>query len=139
MAQRTTTTAVQTVLGGDWDGSTSVQFAIDTATIIVDRVNTCATNKDITLTTGELELIERWLAAHFYAQSDKPYTNKSTAGASASFAGRTDMGLDSTLYGQTAQQVDYSGCLANINKRQQAGGFWLGKNPTDQTAYEDRR
>lgn len=140
MAVRTDDTAVKTVLLRDYDTRNlpSLTAFIDTASAIVDRVATCAALKGKSLTTGELELVERWLAAHCYAQSDKTYASRSTAGASGSFDGKTDMGFDSTLYGQTAMRIDYSGCLTAINKRQVAGAVWLGKPPSDQIAYVDR-
>lgn len=142
MAQRTTVADVKAVLlpGKDYDteDAPSLQPFIDTATVIVDRVATCATDRDKTLTSGELELIERWLAAHLYAMSDQTYASKSTAGASASFHGQTGMHLEATKYGQTAVTLDYSGCLTAIGKRQTARGAWLGKRKSEQTDYSSR-
>ncbi len=142
MAQRTTTSAVAAVMlpGKDYDtdAAPSLQPFIDTASVIVDRVNTCATNKGITLSVGELELIERWLAAHCYCMSDQTYASKNTEGAGASFHGQTGLNLDATKYGQMAQSLDYSGCLSAINKRARASGFWLGKAPSSQINYNDR-
>jgi len=114
---------------------------IETASSIVDDVVECATAKGKTLTAAKLELIERWLAAHFYAVSDKPYTSRSTVDASGSFAGQTAMYFESTLYGQHAMRLDPSGCLDAIGgkERKRAGGSWLGKNPSSQIDYEDRR
>lgn len=125
--------------GAREDGTTpSLTPFIDTAAAIVDRVEACAILKSKTLTATELELVERWLAAHFYAVSDKPYASRSTSGASGSFHGQTGMYLEATLYGQTAMRVDYSGCLAALNKRATAGAMWLGKPPSEQIAYVDR-
>ena len=139
---RTTAAAVQAVLapGKDYDteDEPSLDPFIDTATAIVDRVEDCAVAKDRTLTDAELELIERWLAAHLYAMSDQTYASKSTAGASASFHGQTGMHLEATKYGQTALTVDYSGCLSAISKRQVARLVWLGKPPSEQLPYTDR-
>jgi hypothetical protein len=140
---RTTSAAVQGVLMDDYgkkaDGSfPSLDPFISSANVVVTRVATCAVAKSKTLTAAELELIERWLAAHFYAVSDKPYTSKSTQGASASFNGQTAMALDATLYGQQAKVIDYSGCLESISKRQMAALTWLGKAPSDQVDYADR-
>jgi hypothetical protein len=139
---RTTAVNVKELLLQDYDaaGAPSLKPFIDTANVIVNRVATCAADKSLSLTAAELELVERWLAAHFYAVSDKPYASKSTAGASASFHGQTKMYLEATLYGQTASRIDRSGCLAALaaEKRAVAGGFWLGKEPSAQTAYWDR-
>ena len=140
---RTTASAVTEVLGepeerGDYHGSRSLTTFIDTANVIVNRVATCASERGITLSTTELEMMERWLAAHFYCQSDKPLGAKNDLGGGGTFHGRTDMGLDSTLYGQTAKRLDWSGCLASLDRQQRVGGFWLGKPPSEQIDYEDR-
>lgn len=135
---RTTAADVEDLLAGDYDGSTSLAVHIATATAIVDRVEACAANKDITLSDAELELIERWLAAHSYAMVDQPYQSKTTGRASATFQGRTGMRLEATKYGQQAMAVDYSGCLNAIGQRKTAGGFWLGRPPSEQTDYRDR-
>lgn len=141
---RTDSDSVIGVLGDDYgpkvDGTLpSMTPFIASATVIVDRVVTCAARKGITLTDAELELIERWLAAHFYSCSDKNITSKSTEGASASYAGQTEKGFDSTLYGQTAMRIDPSNCLFTVDKTWMAGAIWLGKRPSSQTDYVDRR
>ena len=141
MAQRTTKAAVQGVLLQDYSQEHDLQAFIDTAAVIIDRVATCATDRDHTLSAAELEIIERWLAAHFYATSDRPYQNKSTSGASGGFQGQTGMYLEATYYGQTASSLDSSGCLASIaagDERKTARGFWGGLPPSEQTAYTDR-
>jgi hypothetical protein len=143
VAQRTTIAKVQALLGDDYgvkeDGtSPDLQPFIDTATVITDRVDACATKKRIDLTDAELELIERWVAAHLYTAQDKPYSSRSTAGASGQFQGQTAMGYDSTRYGQEAQRIDYSGCLRNIDKQQRAGMAWLGKPLSSQIPYRNR-
>jgi hypothetical protein len=138
---RTSEAAVKKILLIDYDSDAATDLSpfIDTASAVVDRVEACAIAKGKALSATELELIERWLSAHFYGQSDQPYTSRSTAGASGQFQGRTDMGFDSTKYGQSAIRIDYSGCLLNIDKRQRARVIWLGKNPSSQIDYEDRR
>lgn len=113
---------------------------IDSASAMVDRVNTCAAGKTpaITLTTTELELIERWLAAHLYVMADPMYASRTTGKSSASFQGQTQMGLDYSPFGQTAKRLDWSGCLEALDKRKFVGGAWLGRNRVSQTDYEDR-
>ena len=142
---RTTSTAVQGILLSDYgpleDGTEpSLTPFIDTASAMVDDVVDCAALKDIVLTDARLELIERWLAAHLYAVSDKPYTSKSTEGASASFNGQTATYLEATLYGQTAMRLDSSNCLNAVGAAETkvASGFWLGKPPSEQIDYRDR-
>ena len=137
---RTTPDAVRGVLSGNYDCNENTNLApfIDTASNLVDFVRTCAISKGTSLTSTTLEIIERWLAGHFYAMSDPMYSQKSTGGASATFQGQTGMGLSSTLYGQQAMIVDTSGCLAKRNKETLDGSksvvsmVWLGKDPPDQ-------
>ena len=136
---RTTTTLVQGLLrsaanGGDYDGSTDLTPYVNAANLIMNRVVTCATNKGITLTSDEAEMIERYLAAHCYGMADQPYASQSMGGASASYQGRTDLGIDGTKYGQVAQSLDPSGCLKAIAKGYQTMFFWGGKTPTDRRA-----
>lgn len=136
MAVRTTSVAVQTVLNpNDYDATRSLDAYIETASAIVDQVVTCAASKGITINA---ELIERWLAAHMYQMSDPGYTSRSTANKSGSFRGTTTNKFDATLYGQTAQNVDVSGCLTAIGLRQVASIFWGGKTDGDKQTYEER-
>ena len=143
MALRTDSGLVRGILGDDYgpkvDGTfpNLTQF-MQSANVVIDRAVTCATRKGITITTQELLLMETWLAAHFYAQSDKTLASKSTEGASASFSGQTAMGFDSTLYGQMAMRIDPSNCLFTTDKTWMAGGIWLGKPPSSQRDYTDR-
>ena len=141
MAIRTNDGKVKGILLRDYDlkRKPSLEPFIATANVIVDRVAICAVGKSITLSVAELELIERWLAAHFYKYAwDRQFASKSTGGASGSYGGQTAMHLNGTTYGQNALMVDYSGCLTNLSETQQADGFWLGKAPSDQTDYSDR-
>lgn len=135
---RTTSAAVIELLGDDYNGTTVLTGFISTANVLVTRVAACAAAKGITLTAEELELMERWLSAHFYQQSDKGYSQRATLGASGTFGGKTDMGLNSTMYGQSAMTMDPSGCLAAITMRKTAGLLWLGKPPSDQIPYQNR-
>lgn len=146
---RTNPQSVQAVLGGtslgsNWDGMTDLTPFIATASAIVDRAVTGAANKGwvqggVTLSAVEAELIERWLAAHFYVVMDPLYQSKSTQGASGSFQRKTESGFEVTDYGRTACQLDYSGTLRAIGLRQFAGGQWLGQllNPNEFTDPAD--
>lgn len=142
MAVRTLSADVLALMlpGKDYNLSSPPELTgfILTANKIVSRVATCATAKGMALDSTELELIERWLSAHFYVVSDQPYASKSTGGQSASFQGKTGMSLDASKYGQAAMNVDYSGCLSAISKRAFASTAWLGKNPNEQIAWENR-
>lgn len=113
---------------------------IRTANLVTNRMNTCATAKDYTLDSDLLLEIETWLAAHFYSMSDRPYSTTRTDKAYAKFQGITKMGLEASHYGQTALNLDYSGCLSIINSttNKSVSVTWLGKPPSEQTDYEDR-
>ena len=140
MGIRTGAQEVIGILGGNYDTANNPDLTgfIAMASVMVDRAITCATRKSITILSTEAELMERALAAHFYMQSDKGYQSRTTAGASASFQGQTGMRLESSDYGQMAMNVDPSGCLENMNKRQVASGAWLGKPPSAQIPYDQR-
>lgn len=139
---RTTAKAVVDVLapGKDYDTvlNPSLQPFIDAANSIVNRVKTCAIAKGLALSTSELEIIERWLAAHYYVQSDQTYASKNTSNASASFQGKTEKFIEGSKYGQAAINLDYSGCLSAISKRTFASATWYGKPPSAQIDYKDR-
>lgn len=69
------------------------------------------------LSADQKKEIERWLAAHFVAVRDPRISAEKTADAGATYQGKTEMGLDSTFYGQQAKMLDTTGALANIGKR----------------------
>lgn len=137
---RTVATAVEGILGEhyDSDNSPSLTPFIDTANDLTSRVATCATARGVTLSSTTLELIERQLAAHFYTRSDPIASEKKTGDASAVFQGKTEMGLDSTHYGQDAKMLDHSGCLASMSAGRRAVTSWAGRPPSEQTDYVDR-
>ena len=140
MAIRTTSSDVQTLLGGNYDGETDLDaFAIASATVIVDRMNTCAGEQGFTITTAELELIERWLSAHMYTMQDRMSKSESTLKASINYVDQTGMNLEETTFGRMAIMIDPSGCLKQISKKDdKVGAVWLGKVPSAQTDYKDR-
>lgn len=128
---RTTNEKVIAVLsgGGDYDtlAMPDITPYVETASAVIDMVVECAARKFRTVTDVVLELMERWLGAHFYAVSDKPYSQRQTLRASGTFHGQTGMHLEATLYGQTALVLDTTGCLNNISNNSRAYAFWGGK------------
>lgn len=136
---RTTAALVKGILVRDYDGKTSLTPFIDTASSFVDDVVTCMSEKGLTAhSAAKLELIERWLSAWAYKQSDKALASKSTGGASGSYQGQTGIGMSNNFYGQTALRLDTSGCLDGIDESTTAEVFWAGRPPSEQTDYEDR-
>lgn len=137
---RTTSALVIEILDRNYNtrDAPSLTPFIAAANSLVNRVRTCAREKSLALSTTELELLERWLAAHMYCQADRTYRQKSTGKASGAFDGITKDGLESTMYGQTALRIDYSGCLRQIHTGASATVIWLGKPPSEQIDYADR-
>lgn len=104
----------------------------------IEAANALVTEKCAVVTTytaGRLELIERWLSAHFYRIRDMPVTQESIKGVTENFQHREDLGFDVTHYGQMAMRLDTNGGLAALNKQIKSGAGsvqieWLGKeNP----------
>lgn len=131
---RTTSTAVQGVLGRDYDGSTDLTPYIDIASALVDQVVVCAAAKSIAygFTDAVLEVIERWMAANYYTIMDPTYKARATASASGTFNKNPD------AYKDAAIDLDPTGCLNALLKRQRAGAVWLGKYPSDQIPYSQK-
>jgi hypothetical protein len=142
MSVRTTSTAVQRVLGGHYDaaGQPALDAFIKTAAILTDQVAAQTSAP----TASELAEIECYLSAHFYAHADQITQSRNTGGASGQFMGQTAMVLTGTQYGQTAMLLDWTGYLAKRSKevetgqRRVASGIWLGLPPSEQLDFEDR-
>lgn len=83
---------------------------LDAANSVVDEKCTGLEYSDKTL-----RQIETWLAAHFACARD-PQIAESKAGEAAwKFEGKTDLGLDSTRYGQRVKILDSKGSLADLD------------------------
>ena len=67
------------------------------------------------LSEGRLTEIEKYLSAHFAALRDQRLESETTGEHSWRAQGKTDMGLDATIYGQQARILDTSGTLANAS------------------------
>lgn len=68
------------------------------------------------MSAADLKEVEIYLAAHFYSHRVQLYQANSTDDASNTFQGKTDMGLKSTQYGQTAMILDTTGYLTRLGK-----------------------
>lgn len=135
MSVRTTPGAVTAILGGStspnshYDGTTDVTPFIDSASSIVD---TLAAKASPSLSVSQLEIIERWLSAHFYTAYDQMFTNKTTGKASAGFMDTGGEGFCGTPYGKMAVRLDPTRYLAALDNKGVVGMTWLGKYPPDQ-------
>lgn len=139
---RTTAAAVRTLLttGNDYDTERTPSLTpfVDAAYSITNRVSACATTKGLTIDSTDLELIERWVAAHLYCMADPIYQSKSHGGASGQFQGQSGLYLDQTRYGQTALTLDWTGCLAAVSTKARAYAFWGGKTRANAQTFEQR-
>lgn len=126
---RTTQDAVSKLVEIDLTiNSGAIDFAIETANRLTTDVCSSSAYSDETL-----ELIERWLSAHFYSIRDPRTTKESIQGEiDVSFEGKTDIGLSHTRYGQQAMLIDFKGNLSALQnslkmpKKTKAGLFWAG-------------
>jgi len=125
------------------DSSISMRPFIAAASAIVDWIDGTCDSSNV-LSTTQLRQIETWLAAHFYSRRDPGFLEKATDKARGVFQGQTAMHFDSTFWGQTAMEIDVSGCLTKRNNEMKTGMLakvgltWLGKPPSTQTDYVDR-
>ena len=133
------TTAV--LVGGviEWDSDESKSSFISMFPFIAvanELVTECCSSDDYTST--RLELIERWLSAHFYTVRDPRAESEKAGSVSERFQSKVDLGFDTSHYGQMAMRLDTEGCFAALNERMKKGKqatvgvTWLGTaDPTD--------
>lgn len=132
---RTTSSAVSTELGRDYDGSKDLTRAIAMASTLVDQVVTCAAAKDITLDSTIQEQLECLLACHFYTRTDRVYRKRATGRASGEFLYDPK---NPEPYKASAIELDYSGCLEAIFTKNVSKVVWMGKRVSEQIDYQDR-
>lgn len=122
MANRVTTAEVKEII--DIPSSipdTTIHSFIVGANITVSAI----LGNDTVITASQLKEIEKWLAAHFLACSIVPQASEEEVMGETSikYTGKTDKGLDATLYGQTVKVLDTTGKLANSVGKKQASMF----------------
>lgn len=129
---RTTAPSVKAVLGQNYDtrNNPSLSPYIDTASALVDEVVRLAADYSRVLSAHTAELIERWLAAHYYTVMDPLYVSQGTLSSSGSFNPRS--------YKDVAIELDTTGILAGLLKQNRAGGEWLGKTASEQLSWDQR-
>lgn len=132
MAIRTDAELVRKVLDGDEESDYSPYIVA--ASSIVDDV--CVDTSTYTYTAAKLELIERWLAAHFFTVQDGQVTEEQAGPVREKVAFKIDLFLLNTKYGQVALALDTAGNLAAWQKELENGGprrcgmTWLGSYVT---------
>lgn len=101
---------VKAIIDTDLSDS-DIQAYIDDADAIVADVYP---NKDKLI-------LKKWFAAHLMAATrERQAESMDAAGQSATFAGKTGMGLNSTLYGQQARALDAEGAFVRRLGKKQA-------------------
>jgi len=134
---RTTPTLVGGIIEWDSDSTKASYIAL---TPFIDAANElvteCCGSNDYTIT--RLELIERWLSAHFFTVRDPRAESEKAGSVSEKFQSKVDLGFDTSHYGQMAMRLDTEGGLAALNeqikkgKKVTVGVTWLGTaDPTD--------
>lgn len=113
---RTDSDAVALILM-DYDSSISLDPFIEAANFLVTE--NCADDSDYT--TAQLELIERWLAGHFYRQRERPIFSRRAGQVSQTFSNMIGLFLQNTHEGQMAMMFDTNGHLAALSKAMEKG------------------
>ena len=114
------------------DDTIDLTVFIDSASELVTELCTGTNGPDPAYTDTRLELIERWLAAHFYAIRDTRPANEKAGSVGVAYQYKVGLNLANTMFGQQAMAMDTNGGLANLNKATEEGKlrkpgmFWLG-------------
>lgn len=120
MAVRTNATNVKAIIEVDSSiivSDSDLDAFITTANELVTEICTGTTNGPTPVYTAtRLELIERWLTAHFYAIRDPRAKSEKAGSVGVSYRGKTDLNLALTHYGQQAMMLDTNGGLSRLDK-----------------------
>lgn len=111
---RTTASAVEAII--EVKATVSVTPFIEVANDLVTNVCTASS-----YSVATLELIERWLAAHFYAIRDPRRESEEADEVAAKFKSKVELGFNVTHYGQMAMRLDTAGNLAALDSRTNKG------------------
>ena len=132
MAVRTTAVAINLII--EIDANISLTPFIEAANALVTECCSGSSTYDAT----RLELIERWLSAHFYTVRDMRAESEKAGSVAEKKQSKVDLGFNTSHYGQMAMRLDTEGGLAALNERILKGKTsaiefsWLGTaDPTD--------
>lgn len=129
---RTTDTAVRGIIEGV-DEEDDLDPFIETANIVVtalcEQIYLLA---DSVNGPSQLELIERWLAAHFYSCDRSRLLTETIGKAKDGIEGKIDLGLQLTHHGQQVKGIDFRGALADFGQnRRKVKVTWLGRTAAE--------
>ena len=130
MAVRTTAGAVELIIEVD------VTILL---TSFIEAANNIVTQQcvHVDFTAATLELIERWLSAHFYTVRDMRAFQEQAGSVRQELQSAVNLGFDTSHYGQMAMRLDWSGALGALNEqiKKGVGGSpgitWLGTEETE--------
>lgn len=108
----------------EWDEEIPLLPFIVAANELVEEHCASATKADGSLwhTDERLELIERWLSAHFAAIYSPRVRAESVSSLNTVFESKIGFGLDLTRYGQQVKLLDSSGALAALDQMAKGTG-----------------
>ena len=130
MAVRTTAGAVEGILNES--PSLVLTPFIETGSYLVDKCCANVTGADGTdyYDAIDLELIERWLSAHFYHVAATRANREEAGSVAETLRSSVAMKLSLTHYGQQAMLIDVAGGLTTLNEKGvnsiSASVTWLG-------------
>jgi hypothetical protein len=109
------------------DSNITLDPFISAASILTDRVAAESNSPD----DNVLQVIETWLAAHFYCVRNPRRSSERAGDVWATFMSKVDLNLQVTHYGQQAMMLDPTGVLKFINdtkafKARKVGATWMG-------------
>lgn len=132
---RTSSALVVDNLKTDYTSGATLTRPINIATLVVDRIVACATQKGITHSEDLLVEIETQLASHYYTRTDRIYRSKATDRASGVYLYNNK---NPEPYLANALELDYSGCLNAIINSKRASLYWTGKDDGEKLDYDER-
>lgn len=142
---RTTERAVKALGRGTIPVSADLTAAIESASMLVDAACVRDPKTGVVRTVrvyldSELEIIERWLAWHFYLIDDPAFRESVIGRSQGEIESKVDLHLKVTRPGQQVMILDYLGGLADLNNqvdkvRVNVGVKWLGEKPG--TSYDE--
>ena len=107
---RTTATEVKQILDTDLADPIVDAYIVGANALVTEVIG-----NNTSLSDTLKEEIERWLTAHMIAATrERQLVSGEAGGAKAVYMGKTEMGLNSTLYGQQVMVLDASGSFAAL-------------------------
>ena len=129
MASNTTDAAIHAII--------DVDTSITDLSPFMTAANSTVTAQCTDITAANAVEVETWLAAHYLTIRDTRASSESVKGVGQNYQYKVDLGLNSSMYGQTAMNLDRTGGLARWNKQvisgsagQTATVTWLGTEAT---------